>query len=333
MRRARFIFFILMVSISLCGYARKVVTAKSPDGQTSVCITLSDRIYYDVVSKGETLLKKSVIGMQLRDRTLGANPALKRKRVRSVNETVKPLFPLKYSSVENNYTLLTLEMKGGYAVDFRLYDDGVAFRMRTSLPGEIEVMQENAVFQLADSCDLVLQQPGGFKTGCEENYSLVKSNKWKKDDRMTELPVLIMGKNQKILLSEFDLYSYPGLFLKGNADNSLAAIQPKTPLEYEDRGDRSQRIIKEADYIAKTSGTRTFPWRYMLITQEDGRLAENTMPVRLAPECRIEDTAWIKPGQTCWDWLNGIPYGTDVTFKGGINLDTYILPHATASPT
>ena len=323
MRRARFIFFILMVSISLCGYARKVVTAKSPDGQTSVCITLSDRIYYDVVSKGETLLKKSVIGMQLRDRTLGANPALKRKRVRSVNETVKPLFPLKYSSVENNYTLLTLEMKGGYAVDFRLYDDGVAFRMRTSLPGEIEVMQENAVFQLADSCDLVLQQPGGFKTGCEENYSLVKSNKWKKDDRMTELPVLIMGKNQKILLSEFDLYSYPGLFLKGNADNSLAAIQPKTPLEYEDRGDRSQRIIKEADYIAKTSGMRTFPWRYMLITQEDGRLAENTMPVRLAPECRIEDTAWIKPGQTCWDWLNGIPYGPDVTFKGGINLDTY----------
>ena len=323
MRRARFIFFILMVSISLCGYARKVVTAKSPDGQTSVCITLSDRIYYDVVSKGETLLKKSVIGMQLRDRTLGANPALKRKRVRSVNETVKPLFPLKYSSVENNYTLLTLEMKGGYAVDFRLYDDGVAFRMRTSLPGEIEVMQENTVFQLADSCDLVLQQPGGFKTGCEENYSLVKSNKWKKDDRMTELPVLIMGKNQKILLSEFDLYSYPGLFLKGNADNSLAAIQPKTPLEYEDRGDRSQRIIKEADYIAKTSGTRTFPWRYMLITQEDGRLAENTMPVRLAPECRIEDTAWIKPGQTCWDWLNGIPYGPDVTFKGGINLDTY----------
>ena len=323
MRRARFIFFILMVSISLCGYARKVVTAKSPDGQTSVCITLSDRIYYDVVSKGETLLKKSVIGMQLRDRTLGANPALKRKRVRSVNETVKPLFPLKYSSVENNYTLLTLEMKGGYAVDFRLYDDGVAFRMRTSLPGEIEVMQENTVFQLADSCDLVLQQPGGFKTGCEENYSLVKSNKLKKDDRMTELPVLIMGKNQKILLSEFDLYSYPGLFLKGNADNSLAAIQPKTPLEYEDRGDRSQRIIKEADYIAKTSGTRTFPWRYMLITQEDGRLAENTMPVRLAPECRIEDTAWIKPGQTCWDWLNGIPYGPDVTFKGGINLDTY----------
>lgn len=323
MKKTRILSFILMVTASLCGFAQKVVTAQSPDGQTSVSVTLSDRIYYDVTSHNETLLKQSVIGMQLRDKTLGANPVLKKKSVRSVKETVKPLFPLKFSQVENNYTLLTLNMKGGYAVEFRLYDDGVAWRMKTSFSEEIEVMQENTVFQLADNCELVLQQPGGFKTSCEENYSVVKSNEWKKEDRMSELPILIMGKNQKILLSEFDLYDYPGLFLKGNSDNSLSAIQPKNPLEYEDDGDRRQRILKEADYIAKTSGTRTFPWRYMLITQEDGRLAENRMPVRLAPECKIEDTSWIKPGLTCWDWLNGIPYGPDVTFEGGINLETY----------
>ena len=312
-----------MAACSLAALAQKVITAQSPDGQTRVSVTLADRIYYDVVSHNETLLKQSVIGMQLSDRTLGAKPALKKKNVRSVKETIKPLFPLKYSQVENNYTLLTLEMKGGYAVDFRLYNDGVAFRMRTSLPGEIEVMQENTLFQLAAACDIVLQQPGGFKTSCEENYSIVKSNEWKPEDRMSELPVLIMGKNQKILLCEFDLVSYPGLFLKGNADNSLSAIQPKCPIEYEDQGDRSHRILKEADYIAKTSGTRTFPWRYMLITQEDGRLAENTMPVRLAQKCQIDDTNWIKPGLTCWDWLNGIPYGADVTFESGINLETF----------
>lgn len=313
----------LMFSIGISSYAQKVVTAQSPDGQTNVCVTLSDAIYYDVVSHGETLLARSIIGMQLSDRVLGEKPVLKKKSVKRVEETVTPIFPLKYSQVENNYTLLTLDMKGGYSVDFRIYDDGVAFRMRTSLPDLIEIMQENTVFQLADECDLVLQQPGGFKTGCEENYSLVKSSQWKKTDRMTELPVLIMGKNQKILLSEFDLVSYPGLFLKGNSDNSLSAIQPKVPLEYEDDGDRRQRILKEADYIAKTEGTRTFPWRYMLITQEDGRLAENTMPMRLAQKCQLEDVSWIKPGQACWDWLNGIPYGPDVTFEGGINLETY----------
>ena len=312
-----------MAAVGLAGYAQKVIKAQSPDGQTRVNVTLADRIYYDVVSHNETLLKQGVIGMQLRDKTLGEKPTLKRKSLRTVNETVTPLLPLKFSEVENHYTLLTLEMKGGYAVDFRLYNDGVAFRMRTSLPGEIEVMQENTVFRLADACDLVLQQPGGFKTSCEENYTIVKSDEWKQDDRISELPILIMGKNQKILLSEFDLVSYPGLFLQGNADNCLTAIQPKTPLEYEDQGDRSQHIIKEADYIAKTNGTRTFPWRYMLITREDGHLAENTMPMRLAQKCQIADPSWIKPGQTCWDWLNGIPYGPDVTFKSGINLATY----------
>ena len=321
--KTKIIFLVLMLSIGISSYAQKVVTAQSPDGQTNVCVTLSDAIYYDVVSHGETLLTRSIIGMQLSDRTLGEKPVLKKKSVKSVEETVTPIFPLKYSQVKNNYTLLTLDMKGGYSVDFRIYDDGVAFRMRTSLPGMIEIMQENTVFQLADECDLVLQQPGGFKTGCEENYSLVKSSQWKETDRMTELPVLIMGKNQKILLSEFDLVSYPGLFLKGNSDNSLSAIQPKVPLKYEDDGDRRQRILKEADYIAKTEGTRTFPWRYMLITQEDGRLAENTMPMRLAQKCQLEDVSWIKPGQACWDWLNGIPYGPDVTFEGGINLETY----------
>lgn len=323
MKTTRFLSFILVIIVCISSYAQKVVTAKSPDGQICVNVTLSDRIYYDIESHNETLLKRSVIGMQLRDKTLGVNPVLKKKSIRNIKETVTPLFPLKFSQVENNYTLLTMNMKGGYTIEFRLYNDGVAFRMSTSFSGEIEVMQENTIFQLANNCNLVLQQPGSFKTGCEENYSLVKSNEWKKEDRMSELPVLIMGKNQKILLSEFDLCSYPGLFLKGNADNSLSAIQPKTPLEYEDKGDRSQHILKEADYIAKTNGTRTFPWRYMLITQEDGRLAENTMPVRLAQKCQIEDTSWIKPGQTCWDWLNGIPYGPDVTFKGGINLDTY----------
>ena len=266
----------------MTGHARKVITAQSPDKQTCVSVTLADKIYYDVVSNNDTLLKQSIVGMQLRNKTLGDNPVLKKKRVRNIEETVTPLFPLKYSQVENNYTLLSLDMQGGYAVDFRIYNDGVAFRMRTSLPGEIEVMQENTVFQLAENCKLVLQQPGGFKTGCEEYYSLVNSNAWKREERMSELPILIMGQEYKILLSEFDLYSYPGLFLRGNADNSLSAIQPKNPLEYEDDGDRKQRILKEADYIAKTQGTRTFPWRYMLITREAGRLAENTMPMRLS---------------------------------------------------
>ena len=319
------LFLAVLLLSSFAANAQKIVSATSPDGQTKVTVTVSDRIYYDVESHGELLFKQNHIGMTLSDRTLGEKPALKGKKVTKVNETITPIHPLKFSKVENNYTLLTLTFGGGYKVEWRVYNDGVAYRFITALKGEIEVMSEDGTWQLATPAKLVLQQPGGFKTSCEENYSVVESNAWKADDKMSELPILVMGEKQKVLISEFDLFDYAGVFLKsvGEGTNAFSIIQPKCPIEYEDRGDRSHNILKEADYVAKTQGTRSFPWRYMLITQNDGQLAESTMPVRLAPANAIGDTDWIKVGQTCWDWLNGIPFGPDVTFKSGINLDTY----------
>ncbi len=313
--------FLLM--FSLAASANKTLSASSPDKQIQVNITLSDRIYYDVVSHGETLLKQSHLALSLRNLTLGENPSLKNKNVQNVKETITPIHPLKNSKTTNDYTLLTMNMKGGYKIEWRIYNDGIAYRFMTALKGDIEILAEDITFQLSEKNRLVLQQPGGFKTSCEENYTIVNSDEWKREDKMSELPVLVMGEEQKMLISEFDLFDYPGTFLKGNANNSMTAVHPKNPLEYEDSGDRSQKILKEADYIAKTTGTRSFPWRYMLITQDDRKLAENEMPVRLAPANAIGNTDWIKVGQTCWDWLNGIPYGADVTFKSGINLDTY----------
>lgn len=315
----------VMLLSCIVAHAQKQVSATSPDGQTKVTVTAADRIYYDVESHGELLFKQCHIGMTLSDRTLGEKPVLKGKKVQKVSETVTPIHPLKFSEVDNTYTLLTLTFGGGYKVEWRIYDDGVAYRFVTALKGDIEVMSEDGTWQLASPAKLVMQQAGAFKTSCEENYSVVASNEWKADDKMSELPILVMGERQKVLISEFDLFDYPGTFLKstGEGSNAFAIIQPKCPTEYEDDGDRRHKILKEAPYVAKTSGTRTFPWRYMLITQQDGQLVESTMPVRLAPANAIGDPSWIKVGQTCWDWLNGIPFGPDVTFKSGINLDTY----------
>ena len=43
---------------------------------------------------------------------------------------------------------------------------------------------------------------------------------------------------------------------------------------------------------------------------------------RLAPECRIADTSWIKPGKVAWDWWNTCNL-TGVDFKAGMNTPTY----------
>ncbi len=304
--------------------AQKNVSVTSPDGQVSLNVSLSDKVYYDVESHGETLVKNGHLGMTLDRANLGTNPVLKSKKVKTVNETVTPTFPLKSAKVDNHYTSLVMNMKGGYAIEWRVYDDGLAYRFVTSLKGDVKVLSEDFCIQLTQDTRLVLQQPRGFKTSCEEEYTNVQSAAWKAEDKMSELPLVIAGAKQKIFVSEFSLFDYPGMFMKGNADNSLTSVHPKVPLEFGDDGDRSVKILKEADYIAETSGTRDFPWRYMHITQDDKQMALNTMPMRLAPASQIADPSWIKTGKTTWEWWNGsIPYGPDVNFTSGLNLDTY----------
>ena len=83
------------------------------------------------------------------------------------------------------------------------------------------------------------------------------------------------------------------------------------------------KLVKHADYIAKTSGKRGFPWRYFVISKEDGQLIENTMTARLAEKSQIADPSRFKPGLTTCEWWNGAtPFGTDVDFESGCNTET-----------
>jgi alpha-glucosidase len=81
-------------------------------------------------------------------------------------------------------------------------------------------------------------------------------------------------------------------------------------------------VTSTRDYIAKTTGKRTFPWRVFIIAGSDIKLLESDLVFKLAPPCKIEDTKWIEPGQVAWDWWNANNiYGVD--FRAGINNETY----------
>ena len=117
---------------------------------------------------------------------------------------------------------------------------------------------------------------------------------------------------------------YPAMFLKSDGKGGISSLFPRLPLEFGEDGDRSLKILKEADYIARTAGKRSYPWRYFVITEDDRQLIENTMSYRLAEKNALDDTSWIKPGLASWEWWNGAtPYGPDVNFVAGCNLDTY----------
>ena len=314
------VFLCLVLSL----HAQKKLELVSPNGELKVSFNLSDKIYYSIDYNGEVLLKDNSLQLTLKNQVLGQNPKLRRQKRTSVNERLTPVVPLKYAGIDNSYNQLVLTFKD-YSVEFRAFNDGVAYRFVTSLKGEVEVMGEEFAINFPADYLLHLQQPGGFKTAYEESYTHVQSNAWKPQDRMAVLPALIdTRKDYKILISESDLTDYPCMFLKGTGTNGMVSTFPKTPLAFTESGDRSVKITQEADYIAKTKGTRNYPWRYFVITKNDRQLIENTMTYKLAEKNQLQDVSWIKPGQVSWEWWNDAsPYGPDVNFVSGYNLATY----------
>ena len=305
--------------------AAKSFELKSPSGEVSVTVDIGEQIRYSVYGGGKPLLTDSSLALCLREGTLGEKPHLTGHKASPVNRTFRPVVAFKFEEIRDRCNMLRLDFRGGWAVEFRAYDDGMAYRFVTALGHDIEVLSEKVAIRFPNDYTAVVQQPGGFKTAYEEPYSLIETNGWKPGDPMSVLPVLIdTRQGYKLLLSASALSDYPCMFLEGDGANGMKGTFPKVPLAYEESGDRSMRILQEADYIARTKGTRAFPWRYFVIAKDDGQLIENTMTARLAEQQAIADTSWIEPGQVSWEFWNAAsPYGPDVDFVAGFNTATY----------
>lgn len=317
---------VLLCMASLTSYAGNTLSVKSPDGKLKVQISLDKDISCNISSDDHDLLTCNRLGLELENSYLGINPRLTRSKVRSFNSQITPVIPLKYSSISNDYNELILSFKGGYSLEFRAYNEGIAYRFVTTLKDKsLFVINESFNLHFPLDYTLHLQQPGNFKTAYEEAYTHLKSSEWMERDKMSTLPILIdTSSAYKILFAEANVSDYPRMFVKGDGKNGVESIFPKVPLEFGEDGDRSLKILKEAEYIAHTSSTREFPWRYFVIADRDEKLIENTMSCKLSPSSIIDDPSWIKPGQASWEWWNeASPYGADVNFVSGYNLDTY----------
>lgn len=316
-------FSICLLLCSIITLAAKPMMLKSPDGNIAINISLKDKINYSVSYGKDTLLDKCFLSMELENEMLGINPKLKKVTRSVINESFKKEIPFKNSIIENNCNAVKLDFAGNYSVEFRAYNDGVAYRFLTQKGKEIIVKNEEFNVNFVGDSKAVLQQPSKFKTAYENKYESVTVQEFQTSGKIANLPALIeLRSPYKILISETDLFDYPCMFLKGNGANGMTSLFPKVPVEFGDEGDRSVKILKEADYIAKTNGTRSFPWRVMVITDDDRKIVETDLITKLSPRNRIGDVSWIQPGQVSWEWWHDAAlYGVD--FESGYNLDSY----------
>jgi alpha-glucosidase len=295
----------------------------SPDGDVTITIAVGAELTYAVEWRGRTMVAPSPISLTLGDGTVvGPGARIADTRWSAADDIIEPVVPEKTSRVRDHYNQLSLDFVGGWGLDVRAYDDGVAYRFRTGWGGEFAVTAEE--FTVAFESDSAAWFPTeeGFLTHSERLYERRRVSDIQLQ-QMASLPMLVaMHNGPKLAITEADLRDYPGLYVAGTSGRRLRGLFPSYPLEEELEGDRTVNVVRRAEYLARTDGPRTLPWRVFVIAEEDGDLVESTIVYRLAPSLAIDDPSWIRPGKVAWDWWSATNlHGVD--FRSGLNTDTY----------
>ena len=305
------------------GAAQSSHDLRSPDGRIELRIRTADRLRYDFVLKGRAVLENATLSLEVEHNKLGVQPKVVDAKTRSSDQVVEPVVRQKFAKIRDHYNELRLKMDGGYSVVFRAYNEGVAYRFETSLPQDkVKVYGEESVFSFASNFVVYYPQEDSFYSHNERKY-LPQHLSEITPEFIATLPAIVdVGQGVKLAIAESDLEDYPGLWLRGSGSTGLAATFPPYPTKEVQTSDRDYKPVETADYIAVTSGTRTFPWRVIGVADHDGDLLTNQIVYLLQRPSQFQDTSWIKPGKVAWDWWND--WNIDgVDFKAGINTKTY----------
>lgn len=327
------LFFIGLVSLNILHAQKsKSFTLSSPGNKFQVSITVGETIVWSVTHNGQTIIAPSVLSLELNTgEILGKKIQVASSKPESIDETFNAVC-YKKDKVENKCNQLTINCKGDYGIIFRAYNDGVAYRFFTKRKNELIIRSETSEFNFDKDYKAFIPYTsdlrGGERYTCsfEEFYTETPLSKFNKDT-LGYLPLLVeLDNNKKVVLLEADVQDYPEMFVQPNQNGSFGIKTTFAPYPLEEALGGFNRInymaTKRADYIAKVKGTRNFPWRIIVVSEQDKDLLNNDMVQRLSEPNKIENTSWIKPGKVAWDWWNDWNI-THVDFKAGINTPTY----------
>ena len=279
----------------------------SPDGTLELVVRTGKELRWDLTRAGVPILRDTAISLRIDGRSHGTRPRVVGTRRAHVATTITPPVRYQAASLREAYEELRVELEGGVAVTFRAYDEGVAYRFETTLARpEVTVEAEVLTVRCAGACAGHLPAEPGFFSPNEPRYV---DERLRKVPRRVLLstPVLLESAGVRVAIADADVASYPGLWFRGTGADALTATFPPIP------GTRQ---------LARTAGTRTYPWRVFAVAATDAALITNPLVTLLARPSEIADTSWIRPGKAAWDWwtatrLWGVP------FAAGFDTRTY----------
>lgn len=304
----------------------KKYVLSSPDGTLKVEISVGNELAYQVMHGNDTILSHSNIGLVLEDGTIvGKTPRITGERRKKIKDNIEsPFYRFKEFVATGNE--LDLKLKGGFGIIFRAYNEGVAYRFYTTQSSDIIIKEEQAEFNFKEDYTAYLP----YTTNDKKTMAMAYQNVYditplsKAQPKLAFLPVTVDCGSVKLTLLESDLEAYPGMFVQSQQGKyGLKGVFAPYPAKTDFYPWRKQEYVTETtDFISRSRGSRSYPWRVLAITEKDTDMPVNNLVYALASPNRIGDTSWIKTGKVAWDWWNdwnlkGVP------FKAGINMDTY----------
>jgi alpha-glucosidase len=328
-----FVYFLLFFLTGLS--AKDTLTVTSPSEKIRVAVWLERDVKYAVWHDGKMIFQPSTINMVdgIGKRFFSELTKIKSANLTEHHDTIISPIGEKRKNIKDHYRLLNIQMKDPYALQVRVYDDGFAYRITTALRDSIIIQSEIAEFNFPGKPSVYIplvnkrDQVDAFHTSFEELYQLIAVDQLQLE-AMGYSPVLVIpsdAKGPKIGIIESDLEDYPGMFIGRNRDGSLKGIHAAYPAEEKlVEGEFPQMVVtKRANFIAKTKGKRTYPWRVFVVADEDKKLPDNDLVYRLASPNRLEKTDWIKPGNLTDEWITDVNL-FNVPFRAGINTASYM---------
>ena len=301
-------------------------TVTSPDRRIVVTVATDPVLTWRVERDGERLIDASRIGLKLTgEEPFGERCAVRRVTRRAVDQRMTAEVPTKFREVRDRCNELLISFRGDWAVRLRVYDNGAAYRFETSRKGNVEIERECAEFRFAEGSETLWprETTPDFVSHCEASF--VREPVTGADSvRYAFLPVWFTSPaGTRMVVTETDLEDYPCMFLRAEGGVPCAAFPPVVlESRLKEGSDRNEEFVRTAPYIARTQGTRTFPWRLVTIDPDDRSLLENNLSYVLASPSVEGDASWVRPGKISWEWWHSLNlYGVD--FRAGVNTQTY----------
>jgi alpha-glucosidase len=286
MNRSLSLALVFVLSITFT-YAKEYKVI-SPDGKIALTVEVGSDIRWNAIFQGKEIINSPRIAMLLADgKVLGLNEKVRKAKVSQIDEIIKPIVANKRSEIRDNCNVLEISFRSGFLLQFRAYNDGVAYRFETAFKEDITVKNEISDFQFPSGSKSWYPLEASFMSHNERTF-IYSSLDTIGNKHLASLPTLFKINDINVLLTESDIEDYPGMWLVGSGSGKISGTWPKFPDKERLARDRDVFVTGTKDYISSTKGTRTFPWRAFVIADTDIKLIESDLVFKLAKPNKMQ---------------------------------------------